>query len=97
MTGNLLALLQQQTPDSVESFGTKVVEFLDTPLPFSPLTEYLLVLFVLWVIARRARKPQQDFSAQAQEVLDEKFKNGEIDKVTYEKYRQELSMRLKKE
>jgi hypothetical protein len=97
MIGSLLMLLQQQTPDEVESFGRKVINILDTPAPYSPFSEYLLVLFILWLIARRARKPTQDFSAQAQEVLDEKFKNGEIDRVTYEKYRQELSMRIKKE
>lgn len=61
------------------------------------LKYYLLVLFLLWLIARLGQKPRKDFSAEAQRVLDEKFKSGEIDVKTYEKYRQELSMRLKKE
>jgi hypothetical protein len=94
---NLLALLQEQQPDEVESFGRKVIDFLDTPAPYSPFSEYLLVLFILWLIARRANRRKPDFSAQAQDVLDEKFKKGEIDKTTYDKYRQELSMRIKKE
>jgi hypothetical protein len=53
------------------------------------------ILFVLWLLARR--KDTKDFSAEAQQVLEEKFKKGEIDKKTYDKYRQELSMRIKKE
>ena len=74
----------------------KVLDFLDTPAPYSPFTEYLFVLFVLWLLARR-NKQSKDFSAEAQKVLDEKFEKGEIDKKTYDQYRQELSMRIKKE
>ena len=80
----------------VPGFLQKVLDFLDTPAPYSPFTEYLVVLLVLWLLARRA-KDTKDFSAEAQRVLDEKFKRGEIDRGTYEKYRQELSMRLRKE
>ena len=93
---NLLALLQD-VPPQVPGPVQKVLDFLDTPAPYSPFSEYLLVLFLLWLLARRHQRPKPDFSAQAQEVLDEKFKRGEIDKKTYDKYRQELSMRLKKE
>jgi hypothetical protein len=74
-----------------------VLTFIDTPAPYSPFSEYLLVLFILWLLARRGAEKKKDFSAEAQHVLDEKFKKGEIDRATYEKYRQELSMRLKKE
>ena len=94
----LLALMQAaaEAPIPAEpAFGQKVMEFLDTPAPYSPLSEYLLVLFLLWLLARRQRP--KDFGMQAQEVLEEKFKAGEIDQKTYEKYRQELSMRLKKD
>jgi hypothetical protein len=80
----------------VPGFLRKVLDFLDTPAPYSPFTEYLAVLFLLWLLARRG-KDTKDFSAEAQKVLDEKYKKGEIDRRTYEKYRQELSMRLKKE
>ena len=58
---------------------------------------YLAVLFILWLIARLGRQKKKDFSAEAQKVLDEKFQKGEIDRTAYEKYRQELSMRLKKD
>lgn len=58
---------------------------------------YIALLFVLWFLARRGRARQKDFTAEAQIVLDEKFRKGEIDRETYEKYRQELSMRLKKD
>ena len=80
----------------VPGFLQKFLEFLDTPAPYSPFSEYLAVLFILWLLARRG-KDSKDFSAEAQKVLDEKYKRGEIDRNTYEKYRQELSMRLKKE
>jgi hypothetical protein len=91
----LLALLQdaQDVPGPVQ----KVLDFLDTAVPYSPFSEYLIVLFLLWLLARRREPPKPDFSGQAQSVLDEKFKKGEIDRQTYEKYRQELSMRIKKE
>jgi hypothetical protein len=87
----------QSTPvqHEVPGFMRKVLDFLDTPAPYSPFTEYLFILFVLWLLARR--KDTKDFSAEAQQVLEEKFKKGEIDKKTYDKYRQELSMRIKKE
>jgi hypothetical protein len=91
-----LALLQEVIPP-VPGPVQKVLDFLDTPAPYSPFSEYLLVLFLLWLLARRQQRRKPDFSAQAQEVLDEKFKRGEIDKKTYDKYRQELSMRIKKE
>lgn len=92
----LLALMQAAVEEVPPSLIEKVRDFLDTPAPYSPLTEYLLVLFLLWLLARRQR-PKADFGGQAQDVLDEKYKKGEIDQKTYEKYRQELSMRLKKE
>lgn len=88
-----LTLLQSQR---VPAPMQKVLDFLDSPAPYSPFSEYLLVLFLLWLLARRQR-PKADFGGQAQDVLEEKFKKGEIDKKTYEKYRQELSMRLKKD
>ena len=80
----------------VPGFMRKFLDFLDTPAPYSPFTEYLFVLFILWLLARRG-SDKKDFSAEAQQVLDEKFSKGEIDKKTYDKYRQELSMRVKKE
>lgn len=89
----LLSLLQST---AVPGPMQKVLDFLDSPAPYSPFSEYLLVLFLLWLLARRQR-PKADFGGQAQDVLEEKFKKGEIDKKTYEKYRQELSMRLKKD
>ena len=91
----LLAMLQEVVEEIPPSLIDKVRNFLDTPAPYSPLSEYLLVLFLLWLLARRQRP--KGFGAQAQDVLEEKYKAGEIDQKTYEKYRQELSMRLKKE
>ena len=74
----------------------KVLDFLDTPAPYSPFTEYLLVLFVLWLLARRDYRRRSTFDTKAQEVLDEKLASGEIDKTTYDKYRQEMSIRPKR-
>jgi hypothetical protein len=93
----LLSWLQEVAAEEAPpTFIDSVREFLDTPAPYSPLSEYLLILFLLWLLARRQR-PKPDFGGQAQSVLEEKYKKGEIDLKTYEKYRQELSMRLKKE
>lgn len=90
------ALLWQGTSHQVPGFMESFLEFIDTPAPYSPFSEYLLVLFLLWLLARRTHR-KTDFSGQAQNVLEEKYKKGELDKKTYEKYRQELSMRLKKD
>ena len=89
-------LLVLQSPDVDPSAVPPFLRWLDSPLPYSPFSEYILVLLILWFVARKQR-PKVDFSEQAQEVLEEKYKRGEIDKKTYDKYRQELSMRLKKE
>lgn len=90
--------LLQVAPPPIEegSFLDKVLHFLDTPAPYSPFSEYLAILFLLWLLARRDHQ-KKDFSAEAQRVLDEKFQKGEIDRGAYEKFRQELSMRVKKE
>ena len=74
----------------------KILDFLDTPAPYSPFSEYLLVLFVLWLLARRDHRRRSTFDTKAQEVLDEKLAAGEIDKNTYDKYRQEMSIRPKR-
>jgi hypothetical protein len=86
----------ETTSHAVPGWMQRFLDFIDTPAPYSPFSEYLLVLFILWLLARRSHH-KKDFSEEAQKVLDEKFKKGEIDRNTYEKYRQELSLRLKKD
>ena len=88
--------LPAETPTKVPGWLDHLLTFFDTPAPYSPFSEYLLLLFILWLMARRHHE-KKDFGEEAQHVLDEKFKKGEIDRNTYEKYRQELTMRLKKE
>lgn len=98
----LLLAAQRSVQGSVESGATSpdswwetVKVFVDSPAPYSPYSEYLLLLFILWLMARRERgKP--DFDRQAQQVLDEKYGSGELSKESYEKYRQELSVRVKR-
>lgn len=90
------AIGEVEVDHQVPGFMQRFLELIDTPAPYSPFSEYLLVLFILWFLARRTEK-KKDFSAEAQMVLDEKYKRGELDKATYEKYRQELSMRIKKD
>lgn len=94
MMWSFLSVLQDADIDPAEV--PRFLRWLDSPLPYSPFSEYIVVLLILWFFARKQR-PNSDFSGQAQEVLEEKFKRGEIDAKTYEKYRQELSMRLKKD
>lgn len=84
-----------QTPPPEPSPLQRVLDFLDTPAPYSPFSEYLAVLFLLWLLARRSHQ-RKTFDTKAQEVLDQKLASGEIDKKTYEKYRQEMSLRPKR-
>ena len=62
----------------------------------TPYNEFVVVLFVLWLFARRGRPKQGDFNRQAQEVLEAKYRTGEISKQTYEKFRQDISLRPKR-
>jgi hypothetical protein len=87
-----LASILQRPP--VPAPFQKVLDFLDTPAPYSPFTEYFVVLFILWVLARRGER-RVTFDSKAQDVLDQKLASGEIDRRTYEKFRQEMSMRPK--
>lgn len=59
----------------------------------SPYNEFLIFLFVLWLFARRGKPKGEDFNKQAQEILDAKYRAGEISRKTYEKYRQDISLR----
>jgi hypothetical protein len=89
----VLATIVQRPP--VPAPFQKVLDFLDTPAPYSPFTEYFAVLFLLWLLARRGER-RVTFDTKAQEVLDAKLASGEIDRKTYEKFRQEMSMRPKR-
>jgi len=86
----LLQAVSEPASDPVRA----VLDFLDTPAPYSPFSEYLLVLFLLWLLARREKR--KTFDTKAQEVLDQKLAEGEIDRKTYDKYRQEMSLRPKR-
>lgn len=95
---NLVSLLLQAAaaPAAQGDWVDSVLEFLDTPAPYSPLSEYLLVLFVLWLLARRHERKKETFDAQAQEVLDEKLAQGELTKEAYDKFRQDMILRPKR-
>ncbi|MCI0434871.1 MAG: hypothetical protein L0271_14710 [Gemmatimonadetes bacterium] len=62
----------------------------------SPYTEYIVILIVFWLFARRGGQKQGDFSRQAQDVLDELYRRGEITESAYEKFRQDISLRPKR-
>ena len=92
----ILMLLQQTAQtESEQGWFQYLLDFIDTPAPYSPFSEYLLLLFVLWLIARRHDR-RRSFDTQAQEVLDEKYAKGEISQKAYEKYRQDVSLRPKR-
>lgn len=80
------ALLQAEEP-AWRATLHRVYEFL------SPYNEFIVLLFVLWLFARRGRPEAEDFNRQAQEVLEQKYRKGEISRKAYEKYRQDISMR----
>jgi hypothetical protein len=91
-----LAMLLQVAPDTSTGWWQAVKEFVDTPAPYSPFTEYLLLLFVLWLVARLEHSREErkkSFEKQAQDVLEEKFASGELSRTSYEKYRQDVTMR----
>ena len=93
LVGLFLSVIQKPPPPMPGPIQ-KVIDFVDTPAPYSPFSEYLAVLFLLWLLARREHR--KTFDTKAQEVLEEKLKSGEIDKKTYDKYRQEMSLRPKR-
>ena len=81
------AILQAATEPAWRASLYRVYEFL------SPYNEFVVILFVLWLFARRGRPKQGDFNRQAQDVLEEKYRKGELSRKAYEKYRQDISMR----
>jgi hypothetical protein len=91
----LASLLQAAVDSSPDGWGSRILAFVDTPAPYSPFSEYLLILFILWLIARRADR-KATFDTQAQEVLDEKFAAGELSRKAYDRYRQEMAVRPKR-
>lgn len=91
-----ILLLQAVTPGPADrGLGHTIMDFVDSPAPYSPFSEYLLLLFILWLIARRENR-KQTFDTQAQEVLDEKYEKGELSKQAYDKHRQNMSLRPKR-
>jgi hypothetical protein len=83
------------TADDGSGWWEQVLHFIDTPAPYSPFSEYLLVLFILWLLARRENR-SRSFDSQAQEVLDQKYASGEISKKAYDKFRQQMTVRPKR-
>jgi hypothetical protein len=91
----LMFLLQAVTPAEDYGWWDRMIDFFNTPAPYSPFSEYLLVMFVLWLIARYSNR-KKTFDMQAQDVLDQKYADGEISKSAYEKYRQQMVLRPKR-
>jgi hypothetical protein len=85
-----LAATSRTGGDSPADFLSRAYEFVE------PYQFFILLIIVLWLVARRPPPKKEDFSKQAQEVLDEKFRNGEITRQAYEKYRQDISLRPKR-
>jgi hypothetical protein len=88
-----IALLQQTTqlpPLNLSDILDRVLDYL------SPYTEYVVILLVFWLFARRGGRKQESFNRQAQEVLDELYRRGEISQSAYEKFRQDISARPKR-
>ncbi|HEX2168040.1 MAG TPA: hypothetical protein VHG09_12475 [Longimicrobiales bacterium] len=96
MNGMMLLLQTAAAPPGQGDWVDSVLTFLDTPAPYSPLSEYLLVLFILWLIARRHDRKKETFEGQAQEVLDEKLQNGELSRESYDKFRQDMALQPKR-
>jgi hypothetical protein len=89
----LLQVAAQADPGS--GWKQWIIDFINTPAPSGPFAVYLVVLFILWIIARRARRAKESFDTQAQDVLDQKYAEGELTREAYEKYRQDVALRPK--
>jgi hypothetical protein len=86
-------LAAARTPADGESPAellTRLYHFLE------PYQFFILAIIVLLIIARRPPPKKEDFNRQAQDVLDEKFRKGEITRQAYDKYRQDISLRPKR-
>ena len=93
----MMSLLQAAAaPAPQTDWVDRLLSFLDSPAPYSPLSEYLLLLFILWLIARRHDRKKRTFERQAQDVLDEKLDQGELSREAYDKFRQDLALRPKR-
>jgi uncharacterized membrane protein len=90
----LLAAVLQQAPElpplDIGGLFQRLLQYL------GPYTEYIVILFVFWLFARRGAQKQGDFNRQAQEVLDELYNRGEISEKAYQKFRQDISLRPKR-
>ena len=95
MTTLLALLVQAGEAPPPPGFWSRVQDIIDTPLPYSPFSEYLVVLFLLWALARydqaRVRR-KESLERQAQDVLEQKFEKGELSKKAFDKFRQDVSM-----
>lgn len=87
----LIALLAQASERELPplDFGELLTRF---GAYLGPYTEYIVILFVFWLFARRGAQKQGDFNRQAQEVLDELYAKGEISEKAYQKFRQDISL-----
>lgn len=85
----LAALLQTETPDN-PAWLEVAREFWSY---IEPYKWFLLVLIVFWFFARKTDTERVSFDAQAQRILEEKYRKGEISQKAYEKYRQDISLR----
>jgi hypothetical protein len=94
----MMMLLQVPAVETASRSGLVqwLIDFINTPAPGGPFAVYLVVLLVLWLIARRAQQQRESFDTQAQDVLDAKFADGELSKDAYDKYRQDVSLRPKR-
>jgi hypothetical protein len=93
MTHTALYLLQATPAAEPWNLWTWIRTFVNTPAPYSPFSEYLALLFVLWLLARRAQREKPDLARQAQHVLDTKHQAGEISTDAYHRFRQDSDSR----
>jgi len=92
----LAVLLQSGPASGAGGWWQTVKDMVDTPAPYSPFSEYLLLLFILWLVARLEHSREErkkSFNKKAQDVLEEKYAAGELSRAAYEKFRQDVTMR----
>ena len=82
-------------PD-LEQLLERAREFKDAPHPYSQHLALVIVLLLLWLLLRRQdNRKQGDLKRSAGDVLEERFKSGELSKEAYLKARADLTLRPK--
>jgi uncharacterized membrane protein len=73
----------------------RLLETLQAPIPQVSLWVAIVLLIILWVLARARRRVDTDVSQMGERVLRERYARGEITEETYKKLLADVRMKPK--